>query len=261
MSTGVGSAERILGILDLFSEDRLEWTADEMMAELGYTRPTVYRYIKALKDAGFLAQVGPHGLTLGPRVVELDFLMRKSDALLCAGGPILRDLSALHPSTVLLVRWYGNKLLCVASEVSAPEPKSSYPRGRPMPLARGAISRAILAHLPRRQMLAKIEENLDDLRALGLGDTVEDIAETLRRLRKGGALIARGEVTDGVVGIAAPVFDATRAPVAALCMTIDRDTLDDAQLADLSGAIWRAGETLSAVLTDMRIEDVVLGDL
>ncbi len=261
MSTGVGSAERILGILDLFTEDRLEWTADEMIAELGYSRPTLYRYVKTLKDAGFLSQNGPHGLTLGPRVVELDFLMRKSDALLREGAPILKGLAALHPSTALLVRWYNNKLLCVASEVSTPEPKSSYPRGRPMPLPRGAISRAILAHLPRRQMLAKIEDNLSELCAMGLGDSVDEIADTLRRMRKGGALIARGEVTDGVVGVAAPIFDASRAPVAVLCMTIDKDTLTDAKLRDVSAAIWAAGEELSEALTTMRDEDLVLGEL
>lgn len=261
MSTGVGSADRILGILDLFSERRLEWTAEEMIAELGYSRPTLYRYLKTLKDAGLLTQTGPHGMTLGPRVVELDFLMRKSDALLREGGVVLKELAALHPSTALLVRWYGNKLLCVASEVSTPQPKSSYPRGRPMPLARGAISRAILAHLPRRQMLAKIQENFEELRRLELGESVDEIAETLRKMRKGGAQIARGEVTDGVVGVAAPVFDASRAPVAALCMTINRETLDDAKLAQVSDAIWTSGERLSRALTEMRIEDSVLGTL
>lgn len=255
MSAGAGSAERILGILDLFTEDRLEWTAEEMMAQLGYSRPTLYRYIKSLKDLGFLAQHGRHGLTLGPRVVELDYLMRKSDALLREGQPALRDLAALHPCTALLVRWYGNKLLCVASEVSAPSPKSSYPRGRPMPLARGAISRAILAHLPRRQMMAKIEENLPELRGLGLGDTAADIAETLRRQRKGGAFIAHGEVTSGVIGVAAPVFDDSRAPVAALCMTIDRATLDEPRLDRLGQAVWDTAERLSGALTGMRSED------
>lgn len=253
MSTGVGSGERILGILDLFTEDKLEWTADEMMSVLGYSRPTLYRYLKALKDNGFLAQSGVHGLTLGPRVVELDFLMRKSDILLREGHGVIRDLAALCPSTALLVRWYGNKLLCIASEVSTPDPKSSYPRGRPMPLARGAISRAILAHLPRRQMLAKIAENLPALRSLGLGETVEQIADTLRRMGRNGALIAHGEVTDGVVGVAAPVFDDGSAPIAVICMTINRDILDDARLADMADAVWAASQRLSETLSSRRV--------
>ncbi|MFZ3584489.1 IclR family transcriptional regulator [Loktanella sp. DJP18] len=261
MNTGVGSAARILGILELFSEEKLEWTPDEMMAVLGYSRPTLYRYIKALKDSGFLSQNGPHGLTLGPRVVEMDFLMRKSDGLLREGATVLRDLAQIVPCTALLVRWYGNKLLCVASEVSTPDPKSSYPRGRPMPLARGAISRAILAHLPRRQMLAKIAENLPALRDIGLGDTVEEIAEALRRMRRDGALIARGEVTSGVIGVAAPVFDDSQAPIAVLCMTIDRDSLDDETLATVSDVVWAASLRLSDRLTTMRSSGIALDAL
>ena len=165
------------------------------------------------------------------------------------------------PCTALLVRWYGNKLLCVASDVSTPDPKSSYPRGRPMPLARGAISRAILAYLPRRQMLAKIAENLPALRDIGLGDTVEDIAESLRRMGRDGALIARGEVTSGVIGVAAPVFDDSQAPIAVLCMTIDRDLLDDSKLAKVSGAVWDASLRLSDRLTIMRGRSVAVDAL
>jgi len=255
MTTGTGSTERVLQILDLFSETRLEWTADELMETLGYSRPTLYRYIKSLKELGFLTQNGPHGLTLGPRFVELDFLMRKSDTLLREGEPLLRTMAQAHPCTALLVRWYGNKMLCVASEVSAPNPKSSYPRGRPMPLARGAISRAILAYLPRRQMLKKIEENLPELSNLGLGLTVEQIAESLRQMRKGGAMIAHGEVTEGVVGIAAPVFDDSRAPVAVLCMTIDRTTLNETIIADLSAFVSNSAETLSAALAVKRTDE------
>lgn len=254
MSTGVGSAERVLRLLNLFSEARPEWTVDEMMCELDYSRPTLYRYVKALKEMGFLAPNGPHGWTLGPRVVEMDFLMRKSDRLLSEGAVALQALAKVHPATALLVRWYGNKLLCVAAEVSAPNPRSSYPRGRPMPLARGAISRAILAYLPRRQMLEKIAENFGELSAVGLGHSVEEIADTLRQMRKGGALIAHGEVTPGVVGVAAPVFDDSTTPVAVLCMTIDRETLDDATLAHVAREVWNVAERLTETLSEQRAE-------
>ncbi len=32
----VGSAERLLSLLDLFTEDRLEWTPQDMMKVLGF---------------------------------------------------------------------------------------------------------------------------------------------------------------------------------------------------------------------------------
>ncbi|HAV07293.1 MAG TPA: IclR family transcriptional regulator [Rhodobacteraceae bacterium] len=254
MTTGVGSAERILALLGLFTEERLEWTADDMMAAINYSRPTLYRYLKFLNDAGFLTQHSGHRYTLGPRVVEMDFLMRKSDVLMREGRPILEGLAKVHPSTALLVRWYGNKLLCVDAEVSASNAKSSYPRGRPMPLARGAISRAILANLPRKQMLEKIRENFADLQAVGLGSSVEEIAETFKAQRKAGVFTARGEVTPGVIGVAAPVYDGGAVPVAVLCMTIDRDTLDDARLTLVRDAVIRAAGALTETLTENRLD-------
>ncbi len=226
MKTG-NSLERILAVLEVFTEDRLEWTPEEMMEELGYSRPTLYRYLKTLRRAGLLTSMPNAGFTLGPKVVELDYLMRKSDPLILRGGRYLRELSAARPCTALLVRWYGNRILCVDSVCSTPDPVSSYPRGRPMPLGRGAISRSIVAFLPRRQLIPTIERNLEEFRATGLGDTVEEIHQTMKRVRRAGCAIARGEVTPGVVGVAAPVFDAGQAPIASICVTIAAETVSE----------------------------------
>lgn len=254
-----GSAERLLAVLSVFSEDRLEWTPEELAETLGYSRPTLYRYLKALREAGLLTSQPGAGFTLGPRVVELDHLMRRSDALIRAGQPQLQALTARHPCSALLVRWYRSKLLCVASDCSTPNPLTSYPRGRPMPMARGAISRAILAHLPRAQARPIIDANRAELAAIGLGDSPADIAAALRRIRRQGVATAHGEVTPGVVGIAAPVFDAARAPVAALCLTIAEGEVGPARpLATLAREIRAAATQLSADLAGRRLDDTGL---
>lgn len=217
------SLERVIALLDVFSEDHLEWTPDALMATLGYSRPTLYRYLKTLKDAGYLTTTPSGGYTLGPRVVELDFLMRKSDALVLRAEPHLEALAAAYPCNSLLVRWYGNKLLCVASQCSTTDVQTSYPRGRPMPLARGAISRSIIAFLPRRKQLPFVDANLDELRATGLGETREQILDAMRQIRRTGYVVAYGEVTPGVAGIAAPIFDSGASPIASLCLTMAQD--------------------------------------
>ncbi|WP_346892276.1 IclR family transcriptional regulator [uncultured Roseibium sp.] len=226
MSVSSGSGERLFAILDLFTEDRLEWTPQEIMAELGYTRPTLYRYLRTLKDAGFLTSLPGRGFTLGPRVVELDFLVRRSDPVVEIGRDQVDMLANRYPCSSLLVRYYGKKLLCVHSACSIPDPRSSYPRGRPMPLARGAISRAILANLPRRQQKPIIAGALEDFTEIGIGSTVESVLDSMRAIRRRGYSIAHGEVTPGVVGIAAPVFDSGRLPIAALCITIEQTALE-----------------------------------
>src|ERR1044072_8160978 len=102
----VNSLERLQAVLEVFTEDRLEWTPEELMEELGYSRPTLYRYLKILKDSGFLTSMPNTGFTLGPRVVEMDYLLRKSDNLILSGTPYLQKLTARYECTALLVRWY-----------------------------------------------------------------------------------------------------------------------------------------------------------
>ncbi|AXS41673.1 IclR family transcriptional regulator [Breoghania sp. L-A4] len=248
------SLERVLAVLELFSEDRLEWTPEELMETLGYSRPTLYRYLKTLKEAGLLTSLPNAGFTLGPKVVEMDYLMRKSDALVLNGETSLKALSDRYPCSALLVRWYGDKILCVASTCSTPDPLSSYPRGRPMPLARGAISRAIMAFMPRRQLLPMIERNFEELQDIGLGDTIDAIRARIRQVKKAGYAVAYGEVTPGVVGVAAPVFDAAKIPIAAVCVTIAAETFADLDLKDVGAQVKAAASAISAQLFCERSE-------
>jgi DNA-binding IclR family transcriptional regulator len=238
--------ERVLAVLEVFSEDRLEWMPEDLMEELGYSRPTLYRYLKTLKDAGFLMSTRNSSVTLGPKVVEMDFLMRKSDALVTRGMPHLKELTTLYPCTALLLRWYGNKILCVASESSAKNPTSSYPRGRPMPIGRGAIARSIMAFLPKPRLMPLIERNLDDLRSVGLGDTADEVQKNLRKVRKAGVAVAYGEVTPGAVGIAAPILDDGNNPIASVCVTIAGNQVKGSQIDQIGVDVRRVASLVSA---------------
>lgn len=239
------SLTRVLAVLEVFSESRLEWTPEDLIRQLGYSRPTLYRYLKILKQAGFLMSTRG-GVTLGPKVVELDYLTRRSDALVLQGLPHLKRLTERHACTAMLLRWYGSKILCVASESSARNPVSSYPRGRPMPLGRGAIARSIMAFLPKRQLLPLIERNLDDLRSIGLGNSAEEVQQSLKKVRKTGFAVAYGEVTPGAVGIAAPVFDDRGHPIAAVCVTVAGGLVKGAEIDRIGSEVLSVASQISA---------------
>jgi DNA-binding IclR family transcriptional regulator len=253
------SLERTLAILELFDEDRLEWTPEAMMAALGYARPTLYRYLRTLREAGFLVSLPGAGFTLGPKVVEMDYLLRQSDPLVLAAQPHLERLAAAHPCTALVVRWYGSRILCVASERSAPDPASSYPRGRPMPLVRGAIARSIIAFLPRARLRPVVMANRADFAVLGLGATEAAIQEHFRQVRRDGVAVARGEVTPGVIGIAAPVFDTARTPIASLCMTI-ADSAAETRVAALAAEVRATAAAISDRLGRRRSGETAAAD-
>ena len=191
------------------------------MEALGYSRPTLYRYLKILKEAGFVTSMPSGGFALGPRVVELDFLMRKSDTLLRYAKPHMEAFAATWPCAALLVRWYGNKLLVVASETQTPE------------LENGLSARKTLAAVPRRDLArhhvrAQQAEAGADYRGQpgrtrcggDLGTDTDTVLSELRRIRRRGYAVAVDELTKGVTGIASPIFDGGKAPIGTFCITI-----------------------------------------
>jgi len=246
------SLSRMLGILDVFDERHPEWSPEELMNRLGYSRPTLYRYLKTLKQAGLVVSIN-QSYTLGPRVVEMDFLLRKADPLVVEGQPLLEKLASRYPGTAFLSRWYREKVLCVASVRTSEEAVSSYPRGRPMPVGRGATSHAILAFLPRRQLLPLVESRLELFREIGFGSSREDVLAHFRAIRRDGYVAARGEVTLGVVGTAAPVFDSGQAPIASLCLTMAAHHADACDPVELGREVAAVAATISERISSSRI--------
>src|SRR5204862_7984021 len=110
------SLERVLAVLEVFSEERLEWTSEDLMRELGYSRPTLYRYLKILKDAGFLMSTRNSGVSLGPKVLETDYLTRRSDPLVLLGVPYLKHLEADLSCTAMVFLCHGVNILCLACD-------------------------------------------------------------------------------------------------------------------------------------------------
>ena len=90
-----------------------------------------------------------------------------------------------------------------------------------MPLSRGAISRVIVANLTKNQRLNFINRHLEEARLAGWGSSFEEINNGLLKERRSGVAVAYGQVTAGVVGIAAPILTGKDAPIAALCVTVE----------------------------------------
>ncbi|MGR3502480.1 IclR family transcriptional regulator [Pseudaestuariivita sp.] len=235
-----GSGERLLSILDLFTEDRLIWSPAEMMAELGYARPTLYRYLKQLKEAGMLASRPGGRFGLGPRLVELDFLTRASDPVVARSQLSLDRLALRFAGTAFLAQWYGDKLLCVASASRDSSARTSYPRGRPMPLTTGAAAKAILAFLPRGRQEALLA---------GVPDA-DGMRTAVRGVHKDGVATAFGEVTPGLVGTAAPILDARRHPLAALCISMASGRYNALDPAELKAAVQDAAAEISRAVAE-----------
>lgn len=224
------SNERMLSILDLFDADNPEWTFEEMHGRLGFARSTLYRYLKLLADAELLSSLPGRGYTLGPRIIELDYQIMATDPLIHFARPMMSELVSRHACVSLLCRRYKHRVLCVHQEASTSTFRSTYERGKARPLLRGAASLAILAYFSTYQLAKLHEEQSEEFRRAGLGETLQDVRESLKPIRQKGWVHTFGEVTPGVTGIAAPIFDARNDIAASVSLTLPEPRMSEERL-------------------------------
>jgi DNA-binding IclR family transcriptional regulator len=211
------SANRVLGVLSLFTVDEPVWSIDKLVAHLEMARATVYRYVKALCDAGFLVPAAHGGYVLGPRFIELDRQIRLSDPLLLIGRPIMEQLRKDAAGAQLLCSFYGDRVLCIHQEITNEDLKLHMDRGRPFPLFRGAPSRMILALLPSYQIRNLYLNYPTEIAAAGLGGSWAEFRTNLKDIRRAGYCVS-GDVDKRLIGAAAPIFRAPSAVTASFCV-------------------------------------------
>ncbi|HYZ34240.1 MAG TPA: IclR family transcriptional regulator [Crenalkalicoccus sp.] len=200
------SLERLLRVIDLFTPERPQWTADEIGEVLGVSRATQYRYLKALTGAGLLASAGHGSHCLGPRFIVIDRQIRLSDPLLRHGPPAMARACRELGHAQLLCTYFGSQVICVHQESVDPNIHSSMERGRPFPLFRGSPSRAILAWLPDAQLRNLMLAHAPTIREEGLGGTWAEFRRWVKKVRADGYYHGRGEIDRDLMGVGVPIL-------------------------------------------------------
>jgi DNA-binding IclR family transcriptional regulator len=246
----MAASDRSLSVLKLFSIERPEWTAEEVMETLGVGIATAYRYLQALDEAGLVATTIPGRYGLGPAITQLDRQLQLTDPLLIAARPVMADLTGYAPqgSVVLLCRVVGESVLCIhQAHTAGIAPSVSYERGRPMPLFYGATSKMLLAYLTPRRVKSLYEGHARDISRAGLGKSLEMFRATLAEWRKAGSLVTRSEVDPGAVGIAAGIVAPDKTGLGSISYVVS-DQTDDKTIARLAALVATGAREIEAAL-------------
>jgi DNA-binding IclR family transcriptional regulator len=209
--------DRFVEILRLFDKDKSDWTIQEMAAATQVPASTVYRTVRELVAQGFLDSSIEAHYRLGAAFIEFDRRLRISDPLIREGDPMLADIlnAAQIPCVAVLARLYRDQVICVADQRTDDNAvETSYERGNPMPLLRGATSKVILAQLPKAK-LGKVVKAAGQDRSLK-----DDMIGELAAIRRQGYAITRSEVDSGLVGIAVAVSCPPAAILASMSLII-----------------------------------------
>jgi DNA-binding IclR family transcriptional regulator len=234
------SLHRMMAVLELFSDHRLNWSVEAIADALQVSLPTSYRYVKVLVEAGLLQRAGAGAAySLGPRIIVLDHYIRMTDPVLRHAIPYMEELVETSGFDCVISALYGppqSLQLLDTHRVYGKTPASlSYGRGRPRPLFLGGAPKIILASLAPAQLHKVFDSAPADIAAAGLPQQWPLFRKYFAAIRKAGFYLSVGELEPNLAAMAAPLqkADGTVLGAISLVTTLPRMGLvDTAKLAD-----------------------------
>ncbi len=255
-AAGVGVLEKAMGLLNIVSGAPAPLTFTELLRTSGFPKATLHRILATLMREGLLRH-DPYTRTyrLGFRLLELAHeVWSDFDLRLAAQDEMVRLRDALG-ETVQLVVPDGDSLVLIASEEAGRGSQPVSKVGMRLPLHASAAGKIIVAYLDAGRQ-AELLGPLDHWRS------------ELDLLRARGYAIDDRSQAEGLVGVAAPIFDIEGRPVGAVSVSARADRVSAAQAHSLSptliGAARRishnaGGQFMSIEPRDVPLESVDLG--
>lgn len=243
----MSSLARMLAVLGELAEHGPVMSADEIIARLGYSRGTGYRYLKVLVDHGFLYR-SANGFSLGPRITELDYIIRQRDPILLAARPILARLSEETEAHAMLAQFFSGQVIVSELIEGTDNVSVSYGRGRSMPLFRGAASKVLIAALPALRRRRLYEAHAGEIAEAGLGESWNLFRKRMNEMHREPVISSVGELDRGNVGLSAPVALVDGADPLALTLVMTERRFAIVDRGKVERALLRASTQLSEAL-------------
>jgi len=207
------TADRALQVLQQFRRRGETRTVTEIAAGLGLHRSTASRLVSTLHARGFLERASGEGLRLGPETVRLGAIAIAGSELLAVAQPIMDALAQETGEAVTLAVAAGAQVLTVAEADGKHFVSSRNWIGVETPAHCAADGKVLLAF----EALSPPSEPCARLTAATITDGLS-LQRELAQVRRRGFATARGELEQGLNGVAVPIWSAGGC-VAALCIS------------------------------------------
>lgn len=205
--TTVASLLKGIDLLFLFSEAEPVLGVQEIASRLRLPKSTTYRFVSTLRQAGLLVQDSEsRKYRLGARLLSLQPAVIRPVDLRTLTLPFLRDLMQRSGETAHLTERRGFTVV-ITEVVESPSILRMAPkRGQSFPLHAGALSRAILAFLPPREIDQILQARRLKRFTPSTPITAVALKRTLQEVRREGYALSLQEVTAGSCGISSPIL-------------------------------------------------------
>ena len=199
-----GSASFMRGLKVLIAvAESGEARADQVAGDVGVPLSTVYRYLRTLRELD-LVEERDGSYVAGWRLLELSGQDLAHTRLVELGHAFLRQIAEATGETAVLTVRAGAHAVCLRQVESHHAIRMAFRIGQLLPLYAGAGQRMLLAHAPGAVIDRVLGQPMRHLT-----DRTPDrpaILRELEQIRRNGYLISHGEISEGAVAVAVPVF-------------------------------------------------------
>lgn len=222
----IRSIERAVDVLSCFDHETPQLSVTDLQKRTSLSRPTLYRILATLEGKGIIRSFGdPQRFELGHETSRLAANWIGQDDFVRAARPVLRRLWDQTDETVaLFIIADGNQKICIEELQSRQALTFARGVGFTEDLATGASGKAMLAFIENKQTW--------------------EFAE----IRATGVCVSEGEIIEGAVAIAAPVFDRHGAVKGSVCIFGPAVRLADAHRSECIHHVRQASEEISYAL-------------
>lgn len=203
------SVDRALTVLDCFTEKNFYLSLNEITERSGIPRSTVFRMLTSFETLGYIKTVKVSGKTLyslGYAFLEKGMLVHRHIDIREYARDYMVELRNELNLTVQLAIRDGLDALYI-EQIPSFRSIQLYPAiGRKAPLYSAACPRVLLAFMKdkeRDHLLSKLEFRSFTPQT---PTNLSDINERLERIRKEEYSISKGELFQGTIAIAVPIF-------------------------------------------------------
>jgi len=255
------SIEKAIDILFCFDVEHPQLRLTDISAQLGLHKSTAYRLLSLLKKKGLIVTCpNSQRYSLGPGLVELAWVVLHQQDLRSVCHPYLERLRQATNETVNVNTRLGDQRVCVDEVESDQNIKYSQTVGLTAPLHVGAPGKVLLAFLPEAELDTLLEElPLTAITPSALTDP-ERLRTELWVVKTRGFAMSMGERSPGASAVAAPIWNWSGRPIAAVSVLGPAQRLTYEKLQELGPEVMRVAQEISAALGYIPPTSGAIGD-
>ncbi len=218
-------------------------------------KATVHRILAAMMDERLVERPpGTRHYRLGPDIFAFGVPMGDSFNLKPLARASLERLASDTGATAYLGVRSGYDMLCLdKADTVPPRPSLLLQVHDRWPLGIGSFSLALLAFLNEpdvAEVIAFNQRRVSEEETL----TFQHIQRSIQKTRRNGYAQRTTRSYRGLAGIAAPVFDDRRYPIASLCLVGEASEMNAAKLSSLGGKLQREAALITKLYEGARLQ-------